>query len=108
MCDHNRCPVLAEDLKRPLDGGFRLVVDARGRFIEYEDRGILQNGSGHGDSLSLSSRELLASFSDNGFVAIRQHCYEIMRFCLTGGFDDLFISAQGDATCLGHAHQSFA
>jgi hypothetical protein len=41
-----------------LDFGFVLSVESRGCFIEDQDGRVLDEGSGNGDSLFLSAREL--------------------------------------------------
>ena len=38
-------------------------VESRGSFIEDEDRGILQDGTGDGDTLALTTREPFAASS---------------------------------------------
>ena len=49
---------------------FRLVlgVKACGGFVEKYDWGILQQGTGNGNALSLATRKGFAVFADNGIV----------------------------------------
>ncbi len=52
-----------------LDRGFHFAVERRGRFVEDEDRRVLENDARDGDALALAAGELDAALADMGLVA---------------------------------------
>src|SRR5690606_22675506 len=52
-----------------LDGGFHLRVECAGRFVQQENRRILQHYTGDGNPLALATGEFDAPLSDQGFVS---------------------------------------
>ena len=55
--DHQGGAVLGDLRQRALDGGFGVVVDGSGGFVEHQHRGIFEDGAGQGDALALPARE---------------------------------------------------
>ena len=49
-----------------------LVVERRGRFVEHQDRRVLEQRAGDGDALALAAGEALAELADHRVVALRQ------------------------------------
>ena len=72
MGDDKGGPVLHQVIKGLLDLSFRLSIQSRGGLIQNQDRGIFQQSSGDGQSLSLAPRETHPSFADLGGKALRQ------------------------------------
>ncbi len=62
--DGERGPALNESFQCFLDGAFRFRIERTRCFIENEDLGISQNGSGDGDTLSFAPRKIMPVFSD--------------------------------------------
>ena len=56
MSDDNYRPILDQAVNGILHPFFRFTVQGRGRFVENQDRWILQQGPGDGQPLALSSR----------------------------------------------------
>ena len=60
------------------------TIESRCRFIEYEDGCILQDRTSNDDSLTLSSGEFHAAFTDKRFVSLRKLSDKLMclrEFC---------------------------
>ena len=74
-----------------LQDDFCLRIDAGGRFIQYQDFGIGQQGTGEGNQLSLSGGQAASSFIYLGMVAILHLHDEVMGTNGFGGTDNLFI-----------------
>jgi len=55
MGDDEGGAALAQGVERLLDLAFRLGVKRRGRFVQNQDRRILQQGAGDGDALALAA-----------------------------------------------------
>ena len=70
--DHHRGPPLHEVLERVLDERLRSGVEVRGRFVEHQDRRILENHPGDGDSLLLAAGQSVSTFADHGVVAVAE------------------------------------
>ena len=55
--DNDDGAAFGEAFKGGLDLVLALGVECRGRFIEHDDRGVLEKGAGDGDALALSAGE---------------------------------------------------
>src|SRR5579883_3099182 len=62
-----------------LNRALALVIERAGRFIEYEDSRIRDQGSRDGYALTLPARKSGAALPGDGVVALRQIGDEIMR-----------------------------
>ena len=68
---------------------FRLDVERAGRFVEDEDRRVLQDSAGDRDALALAARQLAAALAGRRIVAFALRQDEVMRSCGLGGGVDL-------------------
>src|SRR3546814_19666288 len=59
----------SELLELTLDRGLDLGVERRGRLVEHQDRGVLQDHAGDRDTLALPARQLHPALADEGVVA---------------------------------------
>ena len=75
-----------------LDVALGLGIEGRSGLVEDQDRRILQNGTGDGQSLALTARQLDAVFADHGVQTIRQRINEFQRVCRFGCSADFFFS----------------
>ncbi len=78
---------------RGLGGG----IEGAGRFVEDEDRGVLQKRAGDADALALADAEMAAAFADLRAVAVGHGGDEVVGLGALGGFDDLLLSGVGSA-----------
>ena len=69
MCNHDGGASAHRLRECGLDDCLVLGIDVRGRFIQDQDRRVLQEGAGDRQSLPLSAREAQATFADNRAVA---------------------------------------
>ena len=51
-------------VERRLDGALAFGVQRAGRFVEQQDRRILQDGAGYGEPLALAAGQLHAEIAD--------------------------------------------
>ena len=58
VSDHDRCAPFHSSVKRLLHHFLALLVESRSGFIEDQDPWVLDEGSGDGDSLFLTTRKL--------------------------------------------------
>src|SRR5436309_2576414 len=72
---------------------FRPGVDGAGRFVKNQDLGVLQQGPGNGDSLTLTAGEGRAPFADDRVVAFGQRHDELVG--IGGACGRLDVSAGG-------------
>ena len=68
--DNNGCPVFEDFLEGVLDGVFRFGIEARCRFVQYQDFRLFED-TPRGHPLLLSAGELDPTFADNGLVLVR-------------------------------------
>ncbi|MFA0733000.1 MAG: hypothetical protein BKPUNTRY_002567, partial [Candidatus Fervidibacter sp.] len=54
------------------DSGFTFSIQMGGHFIQDEDGGLTQQGTGEGDALALPDGEQCATFPDPSVVALWQ------------------------------------
>ena len=82
-----------------LDGELHLVFIFRigkcGSFVQYQDRGVFQDGTCHGYPLRFSPGEINAAFTDQRLIPLRQPADEIVALGSTGGGDHLFLGGIG-------------
>ena len=69
MCDDEGRAVLAQLVDRNLDACFGFNVERTGRLVEDEDRRILEDCAGNGDTLAFTAGELRTALADNRAVA---------------------------------------
>ncbi len=73
------------------DPARRGSVQAGGRFVEDEDRGVPQERPGYGDPLALPAGEEPPLLSDPGVVALRERQDEVVGVGGAGCGQDLFV-----------------
>src|SRR5262249_44423737 len=69
MRDRDHRLVSHERTQARLNGGFDFAVERRGRFVEYQDRRVLENDAGDGDALALAAGKLHAALADLRTIA---------------------------------------
>lgn len=82
---------LHQPQERVLDEAFRFGIEARGRFIEYEDGRVFEYGAGNGDPLALAARELHAALAHECIEPFRVLADELVAVRLLRRFDDLVV-----------------
>ena len=95
MGDNQRRPADCNHVEFSLDRFFRLGIQRRCRFIEDQDRRILQERTSNSDSLLLATRQFKASLTDPGFVSIRQPRDKFMQMSGLSCSNDFFTSGIG-------------
>lgn len=107
--DHDRCAALQQGVKGVLHKFFALGVEGRSRFVEDQDFGILEYGSGDAQALALTAREFGAPVADVGVVARRTLHDEVVGVGDFGRSDDLFVrrspASHGDVVFDGVVEQ---
>jgi hypothetical protein len=69
---------------------FRLHVDGRGGLVENENGRVVKDGSGDGDALLFSSREIVSPLAHFGVVAVSFGTDELVRIGRFGSCNDGF------------------
>ena len=69
--DNERRPARHQSFQRRQQQGLRFRIQRRGRFVENQDRRILQQCARNRDSLALSAGQCRAPFTQHSVVAIR-------------------------------------
>lgn len=69
--DDERGPSFHQRVERFLDSRFGTGVEGGGRFVEYEDVGVRDDGAGDGNALFLSAGEFETAFPYHGFEPVR-------------------------------------
>ena len=69
--DERRAPA-DQDVQRLLHLPFRFAVEGRSRFVEQQDRRVLQHRARNGNSLTLAAGQSDAVLADHRIVALRQ------------------------------------
>ena len=80
-----------QPLQRFLHGTFALGVESRCRLVQNQYRGILKNGTGYADTLTLPSRQAASSVADICVIAMLGGHDEIMCVGYTRGLFHLFV-----------------
>src|SRR5271166_473976 len=80
-----------------LNGGFDFTVERGSRFVEYQDRRVLENDAGDGDTLALAAGKLHAALADMSVIAaaaapILEFKNKLMRVCQSCGALDLLVA----------------
>src|SRR6059058_3729005 len=75
-----------------LDGRLVLAVHARERFVEQQDRRVLQQRPSDRDPLALTAGQARAALADDRLVTLRQGGYEIVRVGRPSGRLQLLLS----------------
>ena len=105
MCNDDRRAVFRKLIECLLYFLLRLGIKGRCRFIENDDRRILEEDASDGDTLLLPARKLHAALADLRLIAIRKLSDEIICCCQTCSlFDFLFgrvLTAIRDILCDG-------
>ncbi len=84
--------VLAQPVDRLLHPRLGFDVERAGRFIEDQDRSVLQDSAGNRDTLALAARQAVTAFTDMRVVADHAAFDEVGRRRCLGCLDDLFFS----------------
>ena len=69
MGDRNHGLALHQYVQAVLDGGFDFRIQRRGRFVQHQQRRVLQKHPGNGNALALAAGQFHAAFADLGLVA---------------------------------------
>ena len=72
-----------------LNQAFAFGVERTGRFVEDQDRGVLEDRPGDGHALPLAARKLDAALADPRLVAFGEAGDEVVGIGLAGRFGDL-------------------
>ena len=103
--DHQRGAALHQIVERLLHRRLRLGVELRGRFVEDQDRRVLEQRARDGETLALPARELLARLADDVVVALRQRHDELVGVGRGGGlahpFERHLAATVGDVVAHG-------
>src|SRR5215213_783966 len=89
--DRDRRPPLREPVERVLHEPLRLGVERARRLVEDEDRRVAQDRPRDRDALLLAAGEPVAALADNGVVAVRQRCDDVVDPGRLGGDLDLVV-----------------
>src|SRR5688500_17653420 len=92
MGDRDHGTALREPLERPLDRSLGLRVERRGRLVEHEDRRVAEDRPCDRDPLLLATREAVAALADDGLVALRQRCHQLVDLRGAGRILDLLVA----------------
>ena len=84
-------------LERGLDHALAFGVEGAGRFVEEEQRRVLQHRPGDRDPLALPAREADAALAEEGLVALGQGGDEVVRVGGGRGGDHLGVAGRGPA-----------
>src|SRR5262249_18307413 len=95
MGNRDGCAAARESAERLLDRLLALGVDVARRFVEHEDRRIVENGTGNRHPLALTTGETGATFADASVVTQRRVENEVMGLGRFGRGDGLFGGARG-------------
>src|SRR4051794_7446129 len=90
--DDERGAAAHEFLDRLHDRGFGGRVERACRFVENQDRSVLEKGARDADALPLTDAEMSAALPNLTAVAIGHGGDEIMCLRAFGGFDDFVLS----------------
>ena len=90
--DGNGRTVLHQLFKRILYHAFAFGIEGGSRFVQDEDRRILQNGAGNADALALTAGELTAPVANHGVISLLACHDEIVCIGNLGCFHHLFHS----------------
>src|SRR5262245_59308511 len=100
MCDDQSRVLAGEFSQVAQDLSLRLAVERRGRLVENIDAGMLEGGARDRNPLLLTTRQLHATFTDLGFITIRQAHDELVQMRDPRGVLDLLpgaaVLAEGD------------
>ncbi len=80
--------------QRVLNQNLRLSVDVGGCFVQDHNAWLVDDGASEGEQLSLTGREVVASFTNHFIQTIVQFVDEGISVDIAAGFHDLFV---GDA-----------
>ena len=100
MRNQKRRPALHQPFQGFENELFRPGVDGAGRFVKNQDLGVLQQGPGNGDSLTLTAGEGRAPFADDRVVAFGQRHDELVG--IGGACGRLDVSAGGARATVGN------
>ena len=96
-------------VKGHLDDALGFVVQRTGRFVQDQDRRVLQYGAGDGNALALAAGEVGAFLAHDGVIALRLAHYEFVGESVAGGLLYLGIcrarAAQADVVADGVVEQ---
>jgi hypothetical protein len=78
MGDDDRRPAAHCRFQRRLHDALAFRVEAAGRFVEQQQRRVLEDRTGDGDALPLAARQANAALADEGRVALGQSPHEFV------------------------------
>src|SRR5436190_941676 len=77
------------------DLGLGLDVEGGSGFVEDQDGSIAQESAGNGDTLPLTTREVLALLTNKGIIAFREVHDGLVDTGFFGDFNDLLDAGSG-------------
>ena len=81
VCNDDNRLILDQMLQSLLHLIFIFRVGKGGGLVQHQDRGVLQDGPCHTDTLRLATGKVDALISDAGFVTLRKAFYKLMALC---------------------------
>ena len=87
--DHQGGAALHQPFEGGLDEGLALGVEGAGGLVEQQDGGVLEEGAGNGDTLTLAAGQAQARLAGAGRIAFGQGGDEVMGGSGGGGGLDL-------------------
>ncbi len=106
VSDYDGRAAVGEAVEGVLDFFFVFAIECAGGFVEEQDAGVLEDGSGDGDALFLASGELAASRADEGVHLPLELLDEVQRVGLGEGCLELCLAGRGlgEQQVLSHGH----
>ena len=78
--------------ERSLHHAFAFGVERAGRFVEQQQRRVLQHRAGDADALALTARKAHAALAQKGLITLRQCGDEVVRIGSARSGDDLVVA----------------
>ena len=93
--DNQCCPAFHQPVQSLLYDRLVLRINAGERFVEHQNRRILEQSASDGDTLPLTAGESGAALADESFVALGQRTNKIVRVGGAGGGFDFLLRRLG-------------
>src|SRR5215467_7829696 len=95
MSDDQSSPAFHQPLQSLHERVLGFRVEGASRFIENQDRRVLQESAGDSNALSLTQRKRRTTFSHLSFVTLGEPLNEIVRTGVVSGDLDFLLSRSG-------------
>ena len=93
MGDDKGGPALHQEIERLLNQRFTLTVERTSGFVQDQNTGVGENGSGNRDPLPLAPGEFHAAFADDGLVLVRKLFAELVDAGHLDSAHDIFVGS---------------